>query len=465
MHRQVLLLSSVGVLCILIFYGTFKLFQNDKIYHHTIGAISQNYERTGGWDNYEIRKVSKPFLNIENENYLRWDASIYNCISTRMYSAEKRCYGKVRAAFFPLFPMLWRATQTTPIGISIMNSLMFILSISLLVAHLLPGNGFFKITVFACLVTLPTTIIYLIPYSESLFLMCTTIAVFGILKNKYALYFLGILFMSMVRPATLFVLLAIIATEAFLFIKYKRDYPVFRHLFSKLLPFLIGYILVLSIQYFSSGSWTAFIDAQKYWTGGIQGIESITDWSIEGFGMNAFALFFVGLPSVVFLLYLTLNFILKKHFAKGIDFKSNKNYLLLISCFYLSGIFLFTLLTSGGNFHSFFRFTMCSPFFYIAILILIPHISRHSSGLRNAFFGAALVILGLFLYFVEYGGDRLQFSFFGLFMLLSSFLYLLHKGSLPAKKDAILLVGIVLLNTAWNTYMLNIYFSNGWLFT
>ena len=96
----------------------------------------------------------------------------------------------------------------------------------------------------------------------------------------------------MVRPATIFVLLAIISSELFFFLN-KGDFKYsVKNIISKSLPFLIGYLFVIIIQHLSSGSWTAFVDAQKYWTIGIQRIVNISDWSIEGFGMNTFSIFF-----------------------------------------------------------------------------------------------------------------------------------------------------------------------------
>jgi hypothetical protein len=466
MTKQVLLLSSIGVLCMFLFYGMFKLFQNDKIYHNTIGTISQNYEHTGEWNDYTIKKVSKPYLDITNDNYLRWDASIFNCISKTMYSSDKEsCYSVVKAAFFPLFPLLWKTTHASPIVISILNYLMFIISISLLVIFFLPNNNYLRITTLIALITLPNIIIYLIPYSESLFLLCTTIAVIGILKKKYSLYFLGILLMSMVRSATIFVLLAIIATEVFIFIQNKKTYPIISHILSKSLPFLIGYSIVLTIQRWTSGSWSSFFEAQTYWERKIQVINSISDWSTEGFGMSTFSIFFITIPSLAFLSYLTIKLISKKESLFNIDVKSKKNYLTLISTFYLSGILLFTLITSGGNIHGFYRLTMCSPFFYIATLILIAYFSKNKSKLGIILFCVSFLLLCLFLYNVDQGGDKFRFAFFGLFMLLISFFFLLNRQFLSVRYNTILLFCIVLLNTVWNTYMLNVFFSNGWIFT
>ncbi len=133
MKKQIIVLFSLIILSILLFISFFRLFQNDEIYHNTIGLLSQNYERTGGWNDYKISKVSKPYLKIENDNFSQWDASIYHCIKENGYKSEDSCYGKVRAAFFPLFPFLWKMTGASPIIISILNYLIFVLALSLLI--------------------------------------------------------------------------------------------------------------------------------------------------------------------------------------------------------------------------------------------------------------------------------------------------------------------------------------------
>lgn len=465
MKKQVIILCSLSFLSILLFNSIFKLFQNDKIYYNTIGLVSQNYERTGGWNNYTISKVSKPYLLIENENYLHWDASIYNCIKENNYKSEESCYKNVRAAFFPLFPLLWRITGASPMGISILNYLIFILALSFLIIYLLPNDIYLRATTFILLLTLPTNIIYMIPYSESLFMLCMTIAVIGILKNKYPLYFIGSLLLAMVRPATIFVLLAIIASEIFFFLRNKDCNNSVKNIFSKSLPFLIGYLIVTIIQYLSSGSWTAFIDAQKYWTGGFQKIVQISDWSIEGFGMNTFSIFFVAIPATVYLIYLGLRIKSKKQSIIKLIDKTERNYLLLISLFYLVGILFFSLLTAGGNFHSLFRFILCSPLFFIVVLILISEISNIDTKLLTLIFTTIFLLLFAYISLIDYGGDRLQFSFVGLLMLVITSGYILYRRFLSIKLDILVLSAIVVFNTVWNTYMLNVFFSNGWLFT
>lgn len=382
-----------------------------------------------------------------------------------MYVVEDECYGKVRSAFFPLFPLMWRLTNSSPIAITLINYVIFILSISLLVLHLLKEDKWKMLMTFGILITLPSTIIYYIPYTEALFLLTMTIAAIGILKNKYWIYFISFFLMAMVRPATIFVLIAIFATETFIFFRHKQITALIKNSFLMALPFLLGYFFSLLIQYIYSGSWTSFINATKAWSGKIQKLSAIADWSVEGFGMNSFAVFFVTVPATIFLVYLIFNLNNKKIFSMKLPEKYGQNYLLLISTCYLAAIFVFTLVTSGGNLHSFFRFTLTSPFFYIAMIILINHRTHIKTRNFVLVFVTLSLLLFLFLKLTNYGGDRLQFAFVGLYLLVLSFFYLGIKTFLNKSFDIISFSLLVIANIVWNTYLLNAYLSNSWLFT
>ncbi len=84
MKRHFICLSGIGVLNLILFFSTFHLLQQDKVYHATLGLISDNYERVGEWDNYEIVRVEKPYVELKNDNFENWDAVIYKCIKERM---------------------------------------------------------------------------------------------------------------------------------------------------------------------------------------------------------------------------------------------------------------------------------------------------------------------------------------------------------------------------------------------
>ncbi|MFH1297042.1 MAG: hypothetical protein ABIJ04_07195 [Bacteroidota bacterium] len=466
MKKQFTYLISIGILNFFLFGGVFKLLQNDKIYHNTLGVISENYERIGGWDNYEIKKTSKPFLQIKNDNFETWDAGIYKCISERMYKTENECYGKVRAAFFPLFPILWKITNSTPIGISIINYFLFIISIAFLVMFLLKTTIPNKLVTYSILITLPSTIIYYIPYTEALFLFTMTVAAIGIIKKKYWMFVVGSFLLSMVRPATVFILVAIMLAELIILIKNRNYRLLINEIIFKSLPFLIGYFCAIFIQYLYSDSWTALIEAQKYWAGEVRLIKGITDWSVEGFGLSSFAIFFVCLPVMLFVLFLFIkwNKIAIREFILKIK-NYNIEYLFLISIFYLMGIFIFTLITSGGNLHSFFRFTLASPLFYIAVLALLNYLFEKPVKIFVLLFIILNLFLILFLNFVDYGGGRMQFSFFGLYMFIVTGLFIIIKNIISQPTQIVIMLVLIVLNTIWNAYLLNTFFSNGWIFT
>lgn len=465
MKKELSILISIGLINLVLFLGIFTLLQKDTIYKNSLGKISENYERSGDWNNYTIQKVARPYTWLTNDHLSTWDAAIYECISERWYKIEESCFGNVRGAFFPLFPFVWKITNSSAIGISLINYFIFILSIALLVIHLLRVSIREKAIIFAVLITLPSTVIYYIPYTEALFLLTMTIATIGLLKNKCWLYFAGFALMAMVRPATVFVLLAILTVELFQFLRNGQFKIFLRSCFSKGFPFLIGYGISFLIQTISSGTTTAMIDAQTYWAGENPPLSSITDWSFEGFGLNSFAIFFVSVPALLFLIYLVVNVKNNKGFLlKKAEF-TPEAYLFYVSLAYLAGIFIFTFLTSGGNMHSYFRFTLATPLFYIAILIVLNHL--HSIKLRHSLliFTGSGVLLFLFLILTEYGGDRIQFSFAGMYLLVLTFLYLLTRKDFRKNADMLVLSFLIVASLVWNTYLFNMFLSDGWIFT
>ncbi|MFK8046708.1 MAG: hypothetical protein AB8B72_14510 [Crocinitomicaceae bacterium] len=465
MKKQFLIYSTISIFNLCLFSGIFSLFQNPTIYDKSLGKISSNYERTGSWNNYKIQKVNKPYIEITNSNLLWWDAPIYQCISKKLYLKEEACYGKVRAAFFPLFPMLWKVTNSSAISISIINYFLYAAGLMLMFLYFASGSAFTKSTNFALLLAFPTTIIFFIPYTEALFLFCFTIAAVGILKNKNLLYFLGAFLTAMVRPATIFVLFAILLAEVFSATKHKNLKLYLQQSFFRGLPFGLGYTVALGIQRGSSGSWTAFTDAHAYWAGGIQKLEAIVDWSIEGFGMNVFAIIFISVPALIFVFYLMLDVLTKsKSFLSSLQ--SNKtNYLFLISALYISGLLIFTVLTSSGNLHSYFRFTMTSPLFYLAAIILLGYLSHSRTRYAVLCFAILIILFALFFYNVPYGGNRLAFSFVGMYLLVATSGYLLIRSHIPKLIDLPIILLLIVSNSIWTTFLFNSYLSNGWIFT
>jgi len=464
MKNQFTFLTGLGILCFLLFAGVFRFFQNDYLYHHTLGRISSNYEWSQTGKNYEIIKVSKPFKEVNNTNLETWDAVIYKCISDRMYVIERACYGMVRAAFFPLFPGLWKALHCTSIGISVINYFIFIASLAWLFTLLVPARMPGQALDYIILATLPSSVFFLIPYTEALFMLTMTIVAAGIIKKKYLIFFAGSFLLAMVRPATVFIYLAIMCAELVLMIKNKSYINSLKEMLFKSLPFLAGYFLSVFIQYMYSGSWTSMIEAQKYWGGKIENIGTISDWSVEGFGMSVFSLFFICIPLLIY-----ISKMLVKTLNKGQVFKLHPEepdgYLFLVSSFYLVGIFIFTLITSGGNLRSFSRFTLASPAFFIVVLISLKYLFHAPPRLPMIIYGLCTLLSLFFIFSVEYGGSRVDYSFAGYYMFIATGLFVLINRVMPTHSKIPAAIIIVLLNTVWNTYLLNAFLSKGWTFT
>ena len=440
---------------LILFHGVFSLLQNPKVYRSTLSKISSNYVRTGDWNDGKIVKRDTVFVERSSNNYLNWDAAIYHCISDRLYKPEDSCYGKVRAAFFPAFPFIWRFSGLSPPAMATVNFLLFTLALALALSFFSSRPISENLVIYLVLISLPSSVIFQIPYTESLFVMSMIVGCVGIWKGKYGLYFLCFALMAMVRPATVFVLFAVALTDLVRSIQRRSSAgEMFKSLVLRGLPFLFGYIFALGIQFYSSGSFMSFWDAHDYWAGTVPKNWQIVDWSVEGFAMNAFAIFFVAIPATIAAIrYLSS------------DLSKPKNYLLSLSVFYLVGIFVFTALTSGGNLHSFFRFELASPCFFIAAIFFLD---RTKKGLWNQLFKFILLPLAgllIFFAFVDYGGDRLRFEYLGAYLLIASFTYLLvYQWLMPFSRYLILSV-LLVANILFGTYLLNMFLSNVWIFT
>jgi len=453
--KQISLLLLYGTLYLLLFHGVFTIFQNPDVYIQSLGKISSNYVRTGGWSDGKIIKRDTAFVERTADNYLNWDAAIYHCIAERMYKREDSCYGKVRAAFFPAFPLIWKFTGLSPPAMGVLNFLIFSFGLALILSFFSTKGFSQNLILYLILLSLPSSIIFQMPYTESLFLLTMTIGCIGIWKDKHWLYFLGFAFMAIVRPATIFVLFAIGIADLVRWLQSGSSFStLIKPLILKALPFIIGYIIAFGIQIYSSGSFTAFWDAHSFWSSTVPSNWQIVDWSVEGFAMNAFTIFFVAIPATIASIRVLFSKLSQK-----------KNYLIGISLLYLVGIFAFTVITSGGNLHSFFRFELASPCFFIAVVLFLDRERR--SIWKELLKLIALPLLGLLFFFalVEYGGSPYRFEYAGALMLILGFTYLIIQRRLSPGLRYSLLVLLLVGNIVFSTYLLNMYLSNVWIFT
>ncbi len=456
----------LGIGCLITFYSLFTLLQNQTIYENSLGKISQNYEQTEIGNKVQITKVSKPFLDIKNENFKHWDATIYQSIKEHMYSSEGP-YHQVRGAFFPLFPLLWKITGLNNIGIAILNYIIFILSIGLLIKFLFKGPVEESNILFLILITFPSVVIFYIPYSESTFLITMTITTIGIIRKNYTLYFIGACLVALVRPASIFIPFGIFLIELIRFISHRNIKFFISENLKKLVPFGIGIFLAFFIQYSYTNSWSTVLEAQKHWTGMSFSLpDKLIDWSVEGFALSTFAICFICLPAFVHILYRVINH--KKYSNHNFNEEEKKfnsrSYLLLLSSIYFVTIFMYKILNSHGSINSLFRYVLSSPMFYISVILLIDQLNERRY-IKRVLIPSSLILTIVFLNLIEYGGDRSNFSYAGLYLAITTVIFLLYKNSARLKFQYIITGVLVSLNLVWTGYLLNMYISEGWLFT
>jgi hypothetical protein len=457
----------IGISFLLFLFIVFKLFQNEKFYYSTIGKISHNYERVKVDGQDEIHHAHKPFVTITELRLQNFDGDIFRCIKENGYTLNG-CYEKVKAAFFPLFPLVWRVSQANNKVICVINYLIFILSIAMIIRWIPNGIEKQKFLLFIFCISLPSTIIYLIPYSESLFLFAGALAVIGLIKNNYLMCFLGLFFIAMTRSASLIVLVSLIPALVIFNLKIVRLKYLFKQILLIVAPFVAGYFTVMLIQYSYTGTFTTFFDSIKYWEGGIQIPKTINDWSIEGFALSSFALVVVCIPVLIY----SVKFILsKKKILKkennlfGIENNDKKNFLLLSSVFYLSTMTIFVFLTTNGSFHSFFRFTLCSPFLFLLILLIEE--KWRNQKLLNKFLCMSYAVIALYLFYfmTDFGGRVMNFQYLGMMTFLGFVFYFLFQTHLPSFFKKTILIFLILSSAIWTTYLFNMYLSEGWIFT
>ena len=231
---------------VILLYSVQYAFQNQKLFDATIGHVIVNHERIGSWDNSAVFRTRKAFEPLSSQS-ANWDAAIYKCISQHMYAPDKECYDQVRAAFFPLFPVVWKALGVGEMGVSIFNHIVFSISIFLLLVKF----KLYNIYAFSVLTYSPVLLYFVIPYTESLFLFLFTLYVIFQSRNQ-VLSNSAVALLGMLRPASgVLVMLYSVFTET-----CNKDSTVYSggaRAAVTIFSWCFGLIIAISIQAYFTG--------------------------------------------------------------------------------------------------------------------------------------------------------------------------------------------------------------------
>ncbi len=458
-------------LVIILFMGTFlvfKMLQKPKIYNSTLSKISHNYSRDVVNKNI-VWKVKEPYYYRDTHNTCRWDGSIYNEIRENYYNNGDHKY-----AFFPLFPLLWKISHISVLYIGLINYLLFGISVIIFSMFFLDTarTGILeRICVFTAAIVLPQVVVYYLPYAEALFTFTFALAIYGLIKNKYWLFFIAILLFAMTRPTFLIIGLSFVIIDVVYLIKHRNIGHFIKELSLKLLPLLLGTCIVFIMYYFNSGSLTKYFESvNQFWSMSFRIPDRIADWSIEGFGMNVFTIFFIVITSLILFLNNFLKIIRSdKTEGQPSIFKGDTNfikeYFFNNAIIYFWGVFIFVVFYQDCTLNGLSRYIIASPYFFIFLFYFYANLKEIK--LNKLIIGSVvLTAAGLFMLTSQFKLEpKLNFSDSGFFLLLFTFLYLSSLRYMNTVFKIACLLILVLLNVIWITYLYNIYLCNACIFT
>jgi hypothetical protein len=465
---KIVIIVSVFLLGLIIFKGL----QNDYIFKNTLGRIAFTYENISKTNtlkpDVDVIKTEKPYTTLDEANFIHWDVKFFKYMSENGYGKDTTWPGEGTHAFSPLFPFIWRLSHLPAQFIVILNYLLFAFSLVILSNLFLTSENYGKtdrLLLFTFALTLPSVFCFYLPYCESTFMFTMSIALWGLFKKKLWLFYIGLFLFALSRPSFLIVGAAIICTDIYFLILNKDFKSFIKELGIKFLPILIGVLLTFFIQYLVSGNFFKMFEVHKmFWQHTFQYPRTITDWSIEGYGMNIFAMICVAIPAglVMFTYFLKHYEARKVPHVSLFSAETVKQYLFGLSIVYFVGNFLFVFFHQGGNLNGMHRYILVSPFFYIFLFILAPKIRTmkliHELGIL-----IAVVFIGyLFLIYGPYQ-HKITFLDSGYFLLVIASVYFILFDRLKLPVRVSLLVLIALCNTVWLTYLYNHFLNNAFI--
>ena len=430
----------------LVFKFTYKALENEHVYGSLFSSFVSTYENQNG----VISVVKKPFTEINDAAYATMDAAHYSYIRSHWYDINPNDEEtKYNFAFFPLFPVVWKFFSG--LGIITVNYFLYFASILIL------AFTFCRKSIIAAVIValaLPTLTVFLLPYTEALFMFSISIALLGYKEKKKNLYITGLLLASITRPVFLLFICALIAAEVFQFLQKKKTER--GSTLIAIFVMLSGTFAVAMFQHiFFNVPFFTFISSQEHWGTFFRIPETINDWSTEGYGMNVGALMFCfvfGTASLV-------SALIKKQKEETNDF----DFWYYFSWIFLMATCVYVLLFQGGCLHSLYRYTLCSPFFYV---ILFQNINK----IENLSIKSSLVLLILFLvscfFFLDLViyAKQWDFSKTGFVLLTSNLLFFILSFRLNNRFKFLIYAFLILCGVFWNCYLYNMFFSRAWIF-
>lgn len=466
--------TKIGIIISVFLLGLiiFKGLQNQTVFKYTLGVITFTNEHVGEPNAYaqdiDIVKTEKPYTTLDEANFIHWDVGFYKYMKENGYGTDDTWPGIGTYAFSPLFPFIWRISHLPAPYITILNYLMFAFSLVILSSLFLSKEDFDKkdrLLLFALALTLPSVFSFYIPYCEATFIFTMSIALWGLFHRKMWVFYLFMVLFALSRPSFMIIGLAFICTDIYFLMLNKNNRAFLPDMAKKLLPIILGMFITFYLQYLKSGNFFKMFEVHsRFWDHNFQIPKTITDWSLEGYGMSIFAIVCIVAPSSLLLLTNWLKHVKVKMNKPVSMFSADtaREYLFHFAIIYFIGNFLFVMLTQGGNLNGLHRYILVSPFFYIFLFMM-------ASKLKQIDYKTQLIILipmaiTGFLALIhgpyQHGISYLDMGYFYFILATAYFIYFNRMKMLL--KIRLLLV-LIFFNTIWLTYLFNNFLNNSFI--
>jgi hypothetical protein len=290
------------------------------------------------------------------------------------------------------------------------------------------------------------------------------------MKDRYGLFVIAVVLLSLTRNAFMLFLPALLCTEFIFFLKERDINRLIRRFIKALLPLLLGTGILIFVQHYvyGSSSLISFITAQQYWehTFSLPRLFSLSDWSHEGYGMNVPSLIIIGGAISLYLgiIFLRQCNLLKKMPSLFSVHSSNKeDYVLLFCLFSCISVCTMTVFFQNCNLHGLSRFILASPYF--AIVLVLGFNRLKSSSVKNRIITFSIFVVSSFIVMCvsPYIG-AIKFSHIGYFILISVLTLFIFQDFADRKWYKVFLYSVFAVNSLWSAYLFNSYLSDGWIF-
>ena len=348
----------------------------------------------------------------DNENIARWDVYWYSLIRENGYSYSTT--SSSTAAFFPLLPYFWRFTHLDALGMGLLNFSIFLVAFAWL-AHQLRLSAHWALL----LLSTPSLLFMVIPYTEALFFLFSTLLLLGLHRGRLSWWMLGLVGCGLTRSASTMFVPALLFTTLLWAAQPGQGRRALQWGGLGMLSNGIAVGTVMFIQWYQMDEPFAFYKAQRFWGHHLQALHYpfVTPSGINMLWLDALALW-VGLASIAVCSWLAFRWLRRRRqplpavppavvFALG----------------YCVCITLFILSHQGGSLWNFGRYVLTTPFF----VVLVWYLSTQPAWPRR--FYAYLLLATLALWQV-FGVFTVEFDNFTqgqalwYFALLTAYLFL-----------------------------------------